>query len=59
MGTPPDGRLTTMPMGRGAVVAVGVTSRSCASREIISVSSICARAKPMQFRAPRPKGTHA
>jgi hypothetical protein len=41
-----------MPAGAGTFAETGERSRRCASRETISVSSICASAKPMQLRAP-------
>ena len=59
IGAPPRGRFTTMPTGSGMVVPTACTSRRWASRAMISVNSICASAKPMQLRAPRPNGTHA
>jgi hypothetical protein len=59
MVTPPLGRFTTMPTGSGMFGGVGVLSRRWASREMMSVNSIWASAKPMQFRGPRPNGTQA
>jgi hypothetical protein len=43
-----------MPTGSGMVGVVGVLSRCWASREMMSVNSIWASAKPMQLRAPLP-----